>query len=85
MKKYIVLSLICFSFSALAAKDSAVLGQLGEDNASDSKNNCNRKEIQGCGPCFKLCMEQNSGDRSGKEVANGSIKAKSKSGTVGKQ
>lgn len=83
MKKYICLTLICFSFSVFADNNSG-LGQLGE--ASDSKNNCHRKEIMGCGPCFKLCMEHNSEESKGKDVASGSkVKTKSSSGSASKQ
>lgn len=78
MRKYLLLSFVFLSFGAFA--NSAGLGQLGEDSGSDSKNNCYRKEIQGCGPCFKLCMEQNSGDRGAKDVAGGS-KAPAKKGS----
>jgi len=77
MRKYFLLSFVFLSFAAVA---NPGLGQLGEDSASD-KSNCYRKEIQGCGPCFKLCMEQNSGDRGAKDVGGSATKTPSKKGS----
>jgi hypothetical protein len=76
MKKYLLLSLVCLSFSAVAMeKHSAKLGQV--DN-SFGQNDCNAPQIAGCGPCYKLCIEQNKSDRGAKDTSGGS-KSSSKS------
>lgn len=77
MKKYLLLTLVCFSFAAVAAeKDSARLGQV--DN-SFGQNDCNAPQIAGCGPCYKLCIEQNKSDRGAKDTSSSS-RSQSKTG-----
>lgn len=60
MKKYLIFAMIFFSFSALASKDSA---SLGENSPGKSMNDCNAAHVVGCGPCYKLCIEQNKSER----------------------
>ncbi len=77
MKKYLILTLVCLSFSVIASeKNSARLGQV--DN-SFGQNDCNAPQIAGCGPCYKLCIEQNKSDRGAKDTSGGS-KTQSKTG-----
>ncbi len=75
MKKYLIASLICFSSFAIA--DS---GRVGEIDSATHGNDCNAPQVAGCGPCYKLCIEQNKSDRVAKE-ANSEVKKPKKSGS----
>lgn len=69
MKKYLALALICLSSLSFASDKGAKLGQI--DN-SHAQNDCNAPQIAGCGPCYKLCVEQNKSDRGAKDTNSGS-------------
>jgi hypothetical protein len=78
MKKYIIMSLVCFSFASVAS-DKVKLGQL---DGSTGQNDCNAPHVVACGPCYKLCVEQNKSDRGAKgDTASGAKKAPSRSGS----
>lgn len=70
MTKYLILTLIALSSVSFASdKSSAKLGQI--DN-SYAQNDCNAPQIAGCGPCYKLCIEQNKSDRGAKDTSSSS-------------
>lgn len=83
MKKYFILSLVCFSFVAFASEKNST--QLGQVENSRSMNDCNAPQIAGCGPCYKLCIEQNKGDRGAKEVSSSKRPAKTGSSSAAAQ
>lgn len=82
MKKYVILTLVFFSFAAVADKNSVRLGQV--DN-SHSMNDCNAPQIAGCGPCYKLCIEQNKSDRGAKDTSSGRTSVKNGRGSSSSQ
>lgn len=84
MKKFLLVTLALFSITALASDKSSV--KLGQVDSSYGQRDCNAPEIAGCGPCFKLCMEQNSAERGAKDVSSSSrSSSKSKSSNASKQ
>lgn len=74
MKKYLIGTLICLSSFAFA--DS---GKVGEMDSAVHGNDCNAPQVAGCGPCYKLCIEQNKSDRVAKDI-NSSTKKPAKTG-----
>ncbi len=60
MKKYAALMMILISTYSFAAEKNSV--QLGQVDSSNSQNDCNAPEIAGCGPCYKLCLQQHGGE-----------------------
>jgi hypothetical protein len=88
MQKYILIAIMCLSFSAFGAKESAMVGEVNENTASardDSR--CYKKEIESCTACFRTCINQY-GDVNrvkGKEVSDSGPETSSRRGSVGKQ
>ncbi|MCM2349512.1 MAG: hypothetical protein NDI69_05785 [Bacteriovoracaceae bacterium] len=77
MKKYLIGTLICLSSFSFAAENSMKVGEL--DSATHG-NDCNAPQVAGCGPCYKLCIEQNKSDRVAKDTGSSSNKKPAKSG-----
>lgn len=77
MKKYLIAALICLSSVSFAEEKS---GKVGELDSNTHQNDCNAPQVAGCGPCYKLCIEQNKSDRVVKDTSSGSIKKSNRSG-----
>lgn len=72
MKKYFfIMSFLLLSSVAFSDEKN----MLGERNASTTSDPCQAPNIVGCGPCFKACMAQHSGDLK-KDVSSSPSKAK---------